>query len=108
LQTEYSIALGPLGCYFRFARLKEGDVSIRGRETVKKEEEVSLAWSIWNLANDLCEQLWERYEDEFFDLYMEACENERDDAVRPKPMDWSSCWGDGSTDAQGAGRRSRE
>jgi hypothetical protein len=52
---------------------------------VTKEEEVTIAWSIWNLLNELSTRLWERYEDGFLDRCMEECEKEHDNDVSHEP-----------------------
>jgi len=39
------------------------------KNTMKDQNEIELAWQLWNLASRLNALLWDRYEDDFFDIY---------------------------------------
>ena len=38
----------------------------------REEKEIQTAWEIWNLINRLNDLLWDRYEDSFLQIYLEA------------------------------------
>ena len=40
------------------------------REKMKDQKEVRIALKIWNLINKLGDLLWNRYEEEFLELYL--------------------------------------
>lgn len=37
---------------------------------MKDENEVQLAWQIWNLIAKLNDLIWDRYEEQFIDIYL--------------------------------------
>jgi hypothetical protein len=40
------------------------------REKMKDQKEVRIALEIWNLINKLGDLLWDRYEEEFLEIYL--------------------------------------
>ena len=42
---------------------------------MKDQKEIQIAFEIWNLTNKLNDLLWDRYEEEFLEIYL----NEEDD-----------------------------
>lgn len=41
-------------------------------------EESERAWTLWNLLEDLQQQLWDRYEDEFLEFIIQTCNTDSD------------------------------
>ena len=37
---------------------------------MKDQKEIQIAFEIWNLTNQLNDLLWDRYEQEFLDIYL--------------------------------------
>ena len=37
---------------------------------MKNQKEIQIAFEIWNLTNKLNELLWDRYEEEFLEIYL--------------------------------------
>jgi hypothetical protein len=37
---------------------------------MKNENEIQLAWNMWNLIEKLSELLWDRYDNEFIERYL--------------------------------------
>ncbi|MFH1674445.1 MAG: hypothetical protein ABIF87_13590 [Pseudomonadota bacterium] len=37
---------------------------------MKDQKEIQIAWEIWNLIEKLNNLLWDRYEDDFLELYL--------------------------------------
>jgi hypothetical protein len=37
---------------------------------MKDQKEIQTAFEIWNLANKLSDLLWDRYEEEFLEIYL--------------------------------------
>lgn len=44
---------------------------LKGEKTMNNEEEIKTAWSIWHLMARLNELIWDRYENEFIEKYLE-------------------------------------
>jgi hypothetical protein len=42
---------------------------------MKDPKEIQTAWKIWNLIEELNNLLWDRYEDDFLEIYLREEEN---------------------------------
>ena len=51
---------------------------------MSKEEELQIAWVIWNLIARLNDLIWDRYEDEFVKRYIKIEVQEDCDSLRDK------------------------
>jgi hypothetical protein len=44
--------------------------SLKGEKKMKDLTETQIAWEIWNLIARLNDLIWDRYEEEFIELYL--------------------------------------
>ena len=61
---------------------------------MSEEEEIGIAWTIWNLIARLNDLIWDRYEDEFVKRYITIEAQEDCDSLREKAslseLDWKT------------------
>ncbi len=46
------------------------------RGKMKDQKEIQIALEIWNLINNLSDLLWDRYEEEFLEIYLKEEEDQ--------------------------------
>ena len=57
---------------------------------MKDENEIQLAWTIWHLMTRLNELIWERYENEFIEQYLELEEEKYWESQADKDPIWET------------------
>jgi transcriptional regulator len=57
---------------------------VKGGHTMTEEEEIRIAWTIWNLIARLNDLIWDRYEDEFVKRYITIEVQEHGDSLTDK------------------------
>jgi len=53
---------------------------------MKDQKEIQIAWEIWNLIEKLNNLLWDRYEDDFLEIYLREEEDKFPRTIGPPSL----------------------